>query len=508
MEDKMFRLISQPAEEARCARYKVAFNGQAADVLAARVSAMPFNWGWPGYQRPLDQTEIAGFVQVQSDGPVEVCVTVQTDFETVCVRPLSRKIETAVEGRTVRFTLPGPGQYTLEPDDFHEALHLFIAPCFTLPQHNENTLYYGPGVHHIGLVELHDDQTVILDAGAVVYGGFVAFDAKNITVTGAGILDGSLEERTDDTGLLTWSEYDVEARTYTHNFVQDPASVRTYIQENKVLNGCLRFYNCRNIEVSHITCRDAATFVVVPAACDNVLIDDIKLIGMWRYNSDGIDLFNTSNCVIRNSFLRNFDDCIVIKGIPGWQDRNNENILAENCVIWCDWGRAIEVGAETNASEYRNQIYRNCDVIHGSWVQLDIQHHNNANIHDIIFEDIRCEFTRHQLPFKMQDFKEQTFEEAKPLYAQPILLGAFFYNMGLFGIPHADDKITHVTFRNIQVLSDEDVTMPKCEFKGLTEKNTVEDVVVENLTRNGVRLTTPESANLHCNEFTHDIVLK
>lgn len=62
----------------------------------------------------------------------------------------------------------------------------------------------------------------------------------------------------------------------------------------------------------------------------------------------------------------------------------NENILVERCVIWCDWGRALEIGAETNAPEYRNIIFRDCDIIHGSSVMMDIQHHNRAEIHHIL----------------------------------------------------------------------------------------------------------------------------
>lgn len=75
-----------------------------------------------------------------------------------------------------------------------------------LPVQDENILYYGPGVHEIGLVELHSNQTVILDAAAVVYGGFVAYGADNITITGTGVLDGSKEVRTSDTGLIAVME--------------------------------------------------------------------------------------------------------------------------------------------------------------------------------------------------------------------------------------------------------------------------------------------------------------
>ncbi len=501
------KIAPLPAGEALCPRYTVTLNGQAAPVAAARVSAMPFNCGWPGHQRPLDQTEIAGFVSCEADGPVTVQVTVADTVRETRLRPLAENIAVETDGSICSFTLPGPGQYVLEPNDHHEALHLFVSPLITVPAADENTLYYGPGIHNIGLVELRSGQTVIIDAGAVVYGGFVAFDCENITFTGTGILDGSWEKRTSDSALIPW-------RSNLEDLQKDPEiflhtdRLRAFIARENVLNGCIRLYGCRNCSIEHITFRDSSTFTVVPAACENIVIDDVKLIGMWRYNSDGIDPFNCSNLVIRNSFLRNFDDCVVLKGISGFGCLPMRNILVENCVLWCDWGRALEIGAETNASEYANILFRDCDVIHGTWLQLDIQHHNNAYIHDVIFEDIRCEYTRHQQPLKFQESMDQTFDEAPVTFEHPALLGAFFYDMGLFGWRHGDEKMARIIFKDIQVLCDEEIPMPGCRFTGLNETNKVTDVLLENITRNGVRLTTAQAANLSWNEFAENIVLK
>ena len=55
--------------------YEVTVNGRPIPVYACRVSAMPFNQVWPGYQRPLEQTELAGFAHWGMSGPVTVEVT-------------------------------------------------------------------------------------------------------------------------------------------------------------------------------------------------------------------------------------------------------------------------------------------------------------------------------------------------------------------------------------------------------------------------------------------------
>lgn len=55
----------------------------------------------------------------------------------------------------------------------------------------ESLLYFGRGVHEVGMLYLKNNQTVFIDKGAVVYGCIHAFEAKNIKILGFGILDNS-----------------------------------------------------------------------------------------------------------------------------------------------------------------------------------------------------------------------------------------------------------------------------------------------------------------------------
>ncbi|PWG68082.1 hypothetical protein DF186_25840, partial [Enterococcus hirae] len=55
--------------------------------------------------------------------------------------------------------------------------------------------YFGPGIHRPGYIELTDDETVYIAAGAIVYGGIRAKNVSNIKVLGRGILDGNYEHR-------------------------------------------------------------------------------------------------------------------------------------------------------------------------------------------------------------------------------------------------------------------------------------------------------------------------
>lgn len=49
--------------------------------------------------------------------------------------------------------------------------------------------------------------------------------------------------------------------------------------------------------------------------CTDVEIDNLKVVGQWRYNSDGIDVVNCSRVRVKDCFVRSFDDALVVKGL-------------------------------------------------------------------------------------------------------------------------------------------------------------------------------------------------
>ena len=495
----MFRFHNPPAGESLYEGYAVTLNGASAPLFAARVSAMPYNTVWPGHQRPIDQTELLGFASFTADAPVTVTVTYPHAPEKVVVRPLSKGVAVSLAGNVASFTLPSAGQYTCEADGWHNALTLFFDPPANYEARAEGTtvLRYPAGVHHIGHVELSSNTTVLLDEGAVLYGSFTAICAENVKILGGGVIDGSEEKRV--TGSKMFPPYDFHYRV-----PQDKEGIREMLASRDVLHGLIRFYRCKNCVVDGPVLRDSPTFGIIPAGCENVLIERVKLIGMWRYNSDGVDVFNSSNVVLRDSFLRNFDDCVVLKGIMGWDDRNLENILVERCVVWCDWGRNLELGAETNAPEYRNILFRDCDNIHADMIYMDIQHHNRADIHDVIFEDIRCEYEKNHLPSTYQHDMNAPFDwHRKP--AQPLLVALPIYADGLFSDDGRNGKTHDITFRRIRILNDaEGLPKPRIQLLGLDEERAVRRVRFEDVTIDGKPASASDFA-IEKNEFVYDV---
>ena len=354
-----------PPEEKLSEDFELKVGSQQVPVYQCRVSAMPFNQVWPGYQRPLDQTEIASFAYWDMSGSVEVEVISHRPVKSVAVRPSARGIQAKVNENRITFRMTSPQQITVEVNGWHKALHLFAnAPQTAAPNPNDpGVRYFGPGVHRPGKIQLESDQTVYLADGAVVYGTIEARGASNIRILGRGILDTGAFER---------------GQAY----------------------GCIRLLNSQNAVVNGIILRDPDLYGLSTFACSNVSISNVKLIGLWRYNSDGIDIHNSQDVSVRGCFVRSFDDSLVVKGIKGRRDFERQGLgapletnlpvrraLFEGCVVWNDWGRALEVGAETVAPEITDVTFRDCDIIRTSCVAMDIQHSDRAAIKNVLFEE-------------------------------------------------------------------------------------------------------------------------
>ena len=97
------------------------------------------------------------------------------------------------------------------------------------------------------------------------------------------------------------------------------------------------------MKIDGVILRDPDVWCLSAFGCRNLEISNVKLVGLWRYNADGIDICNCQDVVIRNSFVRAFDDAIVLKGL-NWGQEASTSARSATCAfttwcIWCDWGR-------------------------------------------------------------------------------------------------------------------------------------------------------------------------
>lgn len=342
--------------------YRVFVNGSEIPVYTCRISKVPFNRAWPGHQREINQTEIASFVNIVSDEEVNIEVMVNGEYEKIILKPYSKGIVHEDKGGRIAFKLKEHGQFVFGKNGFHNCLYIFNSKPITFPEQDSVTYYFGPGVHMPGKIHLNSGESVYIDKDALVFGCIYAENAENIKIFGNGILDDSSEER-----------------FFVHCY------------EN-FTNGNVKFYDCKNVKVEGVLLRNSAIWSVNLFHCFDVELDNIKVFGQWRYNTDGVDIVNSQNILLKNSFVHSFDDSVTIKGIDRYIATNNENIVTENCVLWCDWGKACEIGLETACREYKNIVFKNCDIIRSAGYALDIANGDCAEVSNVIFENINVEY--------------------------------------------------------------------------------------------------------------------
>lgn len=497
----MLKIHSLPESEKKSTLYSITVNGTPVIAEFSRVSAMPFNTPWPGHQRDKSQTEESPFISFESDESVVIEVKTTKKIEKAAVRPLSKNIEVqVVTDNTVKFNLVNKGNYVLEINGIHNPLNIFFNPVRDfVGEAKKNTdrkiYYFGPGVHEIGDLEVESHSTVIIDGGALCYGNLSAFSTEDVEIVGYGMLDGSREIReTKDKTRLLIPGFSTSNKEKFDLFMKD----------TRCLKGLLRFYFSKEVKCEGVILRDSSTFCIVPAACDNVIFDNVKTIGMWRYNSDGIDIFNSSNVTVKNCFLRNFDDVMVIKGIVGWDFKSNENIVVDNCVLWCDWGAACEIGAETNAPEYKNILYKNCDIIYSVGPMMRIHHHNYADIHHIRYENMRCEYR--SLPLRAQLENNGNMFDFTPDTVQPDVVKVVITEHFLYGVDNRKGSIHDIEFENIYINSEEsNAAMPQIFVKGLNENSFVKGVHFKNLFIDGKRIENKNELNISVGDFAYDV---
>ena len=329
--------------------YEVKANGFVLPVQKMRVSAVPFNKVWDGTQRSAEQTEEAYFVCVDMVDSIKLEITVTEGFTNYEIRPLSFDLSDMRRKNTVTLTIDRPMQFTFEPDGYHHALHVFINPKSQKPM--GDVIYYGKGEHTAGLIWLTSNQTLYLEEGAVVYGIIYAKDAQNVRIMGRGVLDSSPYRRGND------------SHTGGHEVI-DALREKGLSDADIKFVGNLVLYNCRDVLIEGIILRDAPLWSLITRNnCENITIDNVKVIGQWRYNADGIDICASKNVIVRNCFVRAFDDCFVARGayLDGEEDEKGcvENVTVENCVFWCDWGKSLEVWCGHKPTKISNISFKN-----------------------------------------------------------------------------------------------------------------------------------------------------
>jgi Glycosyl hydrolases family 28 len=446
--------------------------------------AADFQVSVDGQAQFVYNSEIAAFATFSFTGQVHVAVTPQKVFTHVDIRPKNRGVTFAVKNQTIHFDLDEPCQLSIELDgDIERPLFLFANPPEKkVPKPGVKRVhYFGPGrIHEAGEIVLKSDETLYIAGGAIVRGRVRADGAKNVSVRGRGILDGT-------------------HRDYKTQMV--------------------KFSECTGVNLDGIVILNSYGWTVVPVKSDNVKISNVKIVG-WRDNDDGVDIVGCRNLAIVNSFLRTKDDCIAIKASPGYFKggesglRNVQNVAVVNSVLWnAEWGNAMEIGFELQTASISGIIFKDCDIIHVERGGTFTIHNGDwATVENIRFEDIRVEDSREKLiEFRIglsiysgdcpREYHRQNPDRKRSPLGQwmPVVddeLSTYAAKRG---------RIRNIHFKNIEVTGEKP---PTSFLIGYDDgEHSVQNVTLEDLRINGVHVSSADKGNMTI-ERTKNVLFK
>lgn len=212
---------------------------------------------------------------------------------------------------------------------------------------------FTPGTYKVGSLFLKDNVEVHLGAGSTLLGSadikdytaagqkyesrtkelyarfFMIFaeGARNISITGQGIIDGN--------GLKHFQE-------------TRPQNLRPFM---------IRLVDCTNVIIRDVQLLEAANWTLHLLGCEDVKVQGIVIRNNGEGNRDGLDIdaclnVNVSDCVISAT-----DDAIVLKAS---NDVICRDVTITNCILSSN-GSAIKTGTESNGG-FKNIVVSNCVV--------------------------------------------------------------------------------------------------------------------------------------------------
>ena len=452
--------------------YQIFINGVLTKPEEITVSAYPFNRTWPGKQRDPAQSETAYMLRVFGEGALEMEIETQFPISDAVLRPLSANIALETQPQKISFTVPQNGKYSIEINGVHHAIHLLYQKSTDYSAFPAPTYHFKSGHYDVGLLTLKSGDTVCIEKDAVVHGSLFALDAKDITIYGDGVLCGDWEVRTEKHGDLG----------FDNENVFDPAVIHTY--------GGIRMFRCENISLYGITVTDTASYAISFFATDGISIDDVNVLGLWKYNCDGIDFFNSANITVKNCFIRSFDDSMCMKGLTAFSDKSTVNADISNCVFWCDWGKNVDIGLATACPEVANITWRDCDFIHNSGTCITISCGQWADVHDIRYENIRIEYAKTTQKAILQTSDDQKYKpDGKPVIPALVAISDTRRNwQGNIASEDEHPKIRNIRIDGIYVFMEDGLEgSPGIYIKKTIQNSVIEKIQMQNVFVNGKR---------------------
>ena len=289
-------------------------------------------------------------------------------LDDVVIRPLGMNVPYEVDRSrfVISFWIDTPGQYVIETR--YRTLHLFVnaleeeslggAIVFKKGIHNKDN---DSRIDKNNVIHVHNGERIYLEDGALIQGRFLANGASDFSISGPGVIDGSIFPRNPEEGTATIP---------------------------------LEFNFCSDFSLSDFLIADPAGWAYNLYFCERVKIRNTKTISS-RSNGDGISVQSCKDVEADGCFLRTWDDTLVVKNYVDYRNQSEgstAHISFSNCLLITDLAQSMEVGYETIGEQLEDVSFKNITVLHACHkAVMSIHNGNNAKIKDVTYEGITVE---------------------------------------------------------------------------------------------------------------------
>lgn len=395
---------------------------------------------------------------------VEISMPGLDNVESAAVLPQACGIVPEVSGGVVSFLITEPGQYTVVfNDNVNKALHIFANPLETdVPDPDDPDVFYiGPGEWVMDAIALTDGQTLYISGGAVLHSIISVAGAKNVTIRGRGMIDGS----------------DYPAWNQPGSYSRVPIDLN----------------HAKNVTVEGISIVNSNCWNVNSYSSKDVTMDNVKVIS-GRQNGDGFTFQSCTNHVVTNSFIRSWDDSLVIKNYSG----STKGITFKNMQVWTDLAQSMEIGYETDKGltldpEISDVLFEDITVLYNFHKPvISIHNSDDAWVHDITYRNIVVENAMMQ--------GDNGFN--KELIEMTLANSSWSTVRDEFG------SIDTVLIDGLTVLNTVNGKVPASRLAGHSEDNMITGVTLRNVTILGQRITDLKSLKLSIDDYCADITIE
>lgn len=255
--------------------------------------------------------------------PVTVEITAHMEFDRYTVMPSSKAIPSKINDNVITYTLTEPCTTVLKLNNDKDT-HLTIfaeAPDVEKPDKNDkNVVYYEAGYHEVenGVINLHSNQTLYLEAGALVKAR-LNVSGQNIKVCG-------------------------------HGAFIEPAPIRQFYGGSSYM--CM-LNASSNVTIEDVRFLDAHTYNIVTTNGRNLNFDGVKFL-CNQVSTDGLSIWDGAyNMHLNNCYFNISDNAFVIGG------GNVEDFLVENTIVITDYSFIFPQGKLTGDP----LVFKNIDVL-------------------------------------------------------------------------------------------------------------------------------------------------